>query len=69
MPEYRYRINSTAGKAGDKVTQTGERLRQLEERGIVQEVKVIEPETKSGQPKEEAKSKPKKSGKGKGGKK
>ena len=62
MPEYRYRINSTAGKAGDKVTQTGNHLRQLEQRNIVYEVKPAKPaETKQAEPKQD---KPKASKKG-----
>lgn len=44
---YVYRINSTAGKRGEKATQKGEVLRQLIKRGVVQEVKVTKPkETK-----------------------
>ena len=64
MAQYKYRINSTAGKKGDAVTQTGDHLRQLIDAGIVYETKVVKPETKQEKPKQEkpAPTKPKKKG-------
>lgn len=57
MAEYRYNISTTAGKAGDKVTQTGERLQQLIKAGFVREVKIVEPTETKSKPKRKPKAK------------